>query len=114
MSKKSILKSRRVNRIRAKIKGTAECPRFVVFRSLRAVYAQIIDDSKGSTLVSFDSRSVKGGKNDVKTAEKVGAQIAKLAVAKKIEEVIFDRHGNKYHGKVKAVAEGARKEGLKF
>lgn len=114
MDKKQILKSRRANRIRAKIKGTAKVPRLVVFRSLRCIYAQIIDDSRGSTIISVDSRSVKGGKNDMKTAEMVGIEIGKLASAKKIKEVVFDRHGYKYHGKVKAIAEGARKEGLKF
>ena len=112
--KKDKLKKRRAARIRSKIFGTGLRPRLVVFRSLSGIYAQIVDDSKGNTIVAFDSRKVKEGKDNLKAAEIVGAEIAKLAIAKKIKEVVFDRHGYKYHGKVKALAEGARKEGLKF
>ena len=104
----------RIRRVRAKISGTAKCPRLVVFRSLKGIYSQIIDDAKGITIVAVDSRKIKGGKNDLKTAEKIGMETAKLALAKKINEVVFDRHGYKYHGKVKALAEAARKGGLKF
>jgi len=97
-----------------------------VFRSLRSVYAQIVDDKNGKILVSVDSRKMpapkgrglaSGGekaKNNIETAGKIGEEIAKLAVAKKIGEVVFDKRGYKYHGKVRALAEGARKGGLKF
>lgn len=113
---KNLARKKRSNRKRSKISGTAERPRFCVYRSLNYIYAQLVDDSKGKTLVSFDSRRLKGkdSKNDLKAGEKVGSEIAKIALAKKIENVVFDRQGNKYHGKIKALAEGARKEGLKF
>jgi len=105
--------------VRAKISGTANRPRLCVFRSLKYIYAQIVDDANGKILASVDSRkmSAQGGKNaknDIATAGKIGVEIAKLAIAKKISEVVFDKRGYKYHGKVKALAEGARKEGLKF
>lgn len=108
------LRKKRARRARAKIKGTKDCPRLCVFRSSKSVYAQIIDDENGKTLASFDSRMIKKAKNNVETAMKVGEEIAKISADKKIEKIIFDRHGYKYHGKVKAVAEGARKGGLKF
>jgi len=112
--KKDKLKQRKAVRIRAKISGTAECPRLCVFRSLKYIYAQLIDDEKGKTIAALDSRKIKGGKNDIDTARKIGAEMAKIALSKKIKEVIFDRHGYKYHGKVKALAEGTREGGLKF
>lgn len=111
---KKVWKNKRIRRIRAKIQGTAARPRLTIFRSLQNIYAQIIDDAKGNTVVAFDSRQIKGGKSDLGTAEKVGAEIAKLAALKKIKEVVFDRRGYKYHGRVKALAEAARKGGLKF
>ena len=107
-------RKRRAKRVRAKINGTASRPRLCVFRSLKYIYAQIIDDETGKILISTDSRKPKGRKNDMATAGKIGQDIAKLAIAKKISEVVFDKRGYKYHGKVKALAEGARKEGLKF
>lgn len=111
---KNQTRRRRSKRVRAKIKGADSRPRLSVFRSLSYIYAQIIDDEKGITLVSFDSRKVKGGKNNIETARKIGQEIAKIAKAKKIEKIVFDRKGYKYHGKIKALAEGAREEGLKF
>jgi large subunit ribosomal protein L18 len=111
---KNKIRQKRARRVSAKIKGAVSRPRFSVFRSLNCMYAQIIDDAKGLTLVSFDSRKIKGGKNDIETAKKIGQEIAKLAASKKIEKVVFDRRGYKYHGRIKALAEGAREEGLQF
>jgi len=111
---KNLSRKQRAKRVRSKIFGTASLPRLCVFRSSKYIYAQLIDDEAGKTITAFDSRKIKGGKNDIKTARKVGSEIAKIAVAKKIKEVVFDRHGYKYHGKVKALAEGAREGGLKF
>jgi large subunit ribosomal protein L18 len=103
----------RKRRIRAKVSGTAERPRLAVFRSLTKIEAQIIDDVKGSTLIESDSKKLKT-KNDIKGAQAVGKDVAKKCLAKKITEVIFDRGGYKYHGKIKALADGAREGGLKF
>ncbi len=110
------IRKKRARRVRSKVKGGSQRPRFCVFRSNQYIYAQIIDDEKNVTLVSFDSRklSPKGGKNNIETARRIGEEIAKIAKGKKIEKVVFDRKGYKYHGKVKALAEGARKEGLIF
>ena len=105
---------KRIRRTRAKISGIAKRPRLCVFRSNMFIYAQIVDDENGKILISADSRKPKGRKNDIATAGKIGQEIAKLAIAKKISEVVFDKRGYKYHGKVKALAEGVRKEGLKF
>ncbi len=104
----------RKRRIKAKIKGTAQRPRLVVFRSLRGISAQVIDDDKRHTLVAVSLKEIykKGVKNTKETAYKVGSTIAKKCIKNNIKEVVFDRGGYKYHGKVKAVAEGARKEGL--
>ena len=114
MLKKDISRKKRIKRTRAKISGTADRHRLSVFRSLRYIYAEIIDDEKGKILTSIDSRKLKKAKNNIETAGKIGEEIAKLAIAKKISEVVFDIRGYKYHGKVKALAEGARKGGLKF
>ncbi|MDP1845472.1 MAG: 50S ribosomal protein L18 [Candidatus Moranbacteria bacterium] len=111
---KNSLRKKRARRVKAKIEGAGGRPRLSVFRSLNCIYAQIIDDEKGMTLASFDSRKIKGGKNNIETAKKIGKEIAKLAKVKKIEKIVFDRKGYKYHGKVKALAEGAREEGLQF
>lgn len=97
---------RRKRKVRAKITGTVERPRLSVFRSNKFIYAQVINDLKGVTLVSS-----KSTKTD---AEKVGGEIAKKALAKKIKKVVFDKSGYKYHGKIKALAEAARKGGLEF
>lgn len=112
---KNVSRVRRHARIRAKISGTAECPRLSVFRSNKNIHAQIIDDVNGITLVACSSTTLKlanGG--NIEAAGKVGAEIAKLALAKGIEKVVFDRGGYVYHGRVAAVAEAAREAGLKF
>lgn len=102
--------------IRAKISGTAERPRLSVFRSNKAIYAQLIDDIAGRTLVAASSAEVKSEVNGftVETAKKVGQRLAEKASAQSISAVVFDRNGYLYHGKVKALAEGAREGGLKF
>lgn len=121
---------RRHLRVRAKIKGIARRPRLCVFRSNKHTYAQLINDKEGKTLLSVSDLNLK--KFKIKTKQKtdrekniqksgkvilafeVGRLIAKLALEKKIEKVVFDRGGYRYHGRVKALAEGAREEGLKF
>ena len=110
-------RARRRRRIRKKISGTAARPRLSVFRSLKHIYAQIIDDDAGKTLAAVSSRSgeQKGAYGGgVKAAEAVGKRIAQLAQEKRIEAVVFDRGGYQYHGRVKALAQAARKGGLKF
>jgi len=121
MSKVSanVARKRRHARIRATVSGTEGKPRLCVFRSLNNIYAQIIDDASGVTLTSAGSISaeIKGqaeGKNKSQVAELVGATLAKSAQEKGISEVVFDRGGYKYHGRIKALAEAARKAGLKF
>ena len=94
----------RHKRVRAKIKGTAERPRICVFRSLKKITAQAIDDSKGHTLAR--SENIEAGKS--------GEDLARVLLSKKIKAVVFDRSGYKYHGKVKALAEAIRQAGLKF
>ena len=104
---------RRKKRIRAKISGTSECPRLAVFRSLTHIYAQIIDDENSKTLASVSDMKMKKG-TKTETAKEVGLEIAKKAKEMKIGKIVFDRSGYQYHGRVKAVAEGAREGGLKF
>ncbi len=104
---------RRHRRIRAKVIGTKERPRLSVFRSNQHIYVQLIDDSKEQTLASIDDRKIKKGKK-VEKAKEIGLAIAKKALEKKIKKAVFDRGGYKYHGQVKAVAEGAREGGLVF
>lgn len=104
----------RKKRVRVKISGTAKRPRLCVFRSLKNIYAQVIDDEKGKTLISARLDEIKSAKNDIKGAEKLGELVAEECLKEKISNVVFDRGGYKYHGKVKALAEGARKTGLKF
>lgn len=110
ISKKEI----RHKRIRARVKGVADKPRLSVFRSNRYVFAQLIDDTKGKTIVSASDLKMKEKAKKTDRARLVGAELAKIAKEKKIEKVIFDRGGCKYHGRVKAVADGAREGGLKF
>ena len=110
---------RRHARVRAKVKGTASRPRFCVFRSSNHVYAQVIDDSQGHTLASASTLEVEikamtDSKTKTARSELVGTLVAKRALSKGINTVAFDRSGYKYHGRVKAVAEAARQEGLKF
>jgi large subunit ribosomal protein L18 len=115
MNKKDRRKKRHL-RIRAKVKGTAQCLRISVFRSNAHIYAQMIDDRKGRVLVSSSDLDLKKTKSlkKVEAAKEVGRMLAKRAVDKKIYRVVFDRGGYKYHGRVKAVAEGAREGGLRF
>jgi len=136
----SIKKAKRImrhRRIRAKISGNAKVPRLCVFRSERYIYAQLIDDETGKTILSVSDKGLKGKtastavhpraerkdskpeekeilKGKTLLAHKVGELIAKSALQEKIERVVFDRGGYKYHGRVKALADGARKGGLKF
>ncbi len=107
---------KRHNRVRGKISGTAERPRLCVFRSESNIYAQIIDDVAGNTLVSVSTveKAFEGNGGNCEAAKKIGAAIAERALQKGIEEVVFDRGGYIYHGRVKALAEGAREGGLKF
>lgn len=121
MSKPSTSEARikRHHRVRQKVGGTTENPRLCVFRSLNHIYAQVIDDSRGHTLVcasTLDSEINGDSKGKSKTgrAELVGNLLAKRAIEKGISQVSFDRGGFKYHGRVKALAEAARKGGLKF
>jgi large subunit ribosomal protein L18 len=109
-------RKKRQQSIRKKLSGTAERPRLCVFRSNRYIYAQLIDDTKQKVLFSYSSASLKDNKNKKKTeiALEVGKTIGKIAVDKGIEQVAFDRAGYKYHGRVKALADGARAAGLKF
>lgn len=104
----------RKRRIRAKISGTAIKPRLCIFKSLTMLSAQIIDDVQGKTLVAIDTRELKSKKFDVETATELGKTIATKAKKEKIEEVVFDRSGYAYHGKIRAFAQGARENGLKF
>ena len=107
---------KRHNRVRGKISGTAERPRLCVFRSEANIYAQIIDDVAGNTLVAASSveKGFEGNGGNCEAAKKIGAVIAERALQKGIEEVVFDRGGYIYHGRVKALADGAREAGLKF
>ena len=110
---------RRKLRIRKKVKGTPEQPRLSVFRSAKHIYAQVIDDSTGKTLVSESTinktfRNLGHDKKKVEQAEIIGEAIAKRCLEDNITKVVFDRNGFKFHGRVKALADGARKGGLKF
>ena len=110
---------RRHIRVRTKVKGTASAPRLCVFRSLTNIYAQVIDDEKGHTLAAastLDAELKKAleGKSKTGTSELVGSLVAKRALSKGIKQVAFDRGGFRYHGRVKALAEAARKAGLQF
>lgn len=107
MKNKQIKKIRRHQRIRVKIFGTKERPRLSVFKSNKHIFAQLINDEKGKTLASASDLKLK-------TASEVGKLIAEKARELKIEKVVFDRGGDKYHGRIKALAEGAREGGLKF
>ena len=114
---RNVARTARHERIRSKVSGTAECPRLNVFRSNSNIFAQIIDDTKGVTLVSASSidkeLKLENGGN-VEAARKVGKLIAERAKKAKISDVVFDRGGYLYHGRVKALAEAARENGLNF
>ncbi len=119
--KKLAQKARRAKRVRSRVSGTSKTPRLSVFRSLKHVYAQLIDDTTGTTLAAFSDKNLKNVPQSTKDmsdrvakAFAVGLGIAEVAKAKKITTVVFDRGSYKYHGRVKAVADGAREAGLKF
>lgn len=103
----------RHQKIRRKITGDAKCPRLAVFKSNKHIFAQVIDDSKGVTLVSGSDIMIKAGLK-IERAYLVGKELAKKALKNKISRVVFDRGGFLYHGRVKRLAEGAREGGLKF
>ncbi len=116
-SPKQQIRYKRKRRIRGRLEGTAERPRLAVFRSNSHLYAQVIDDTKGHTLVSASTlegelKEKVGG--SVEGAKTLGALIAKRAVAKNVSAVVFDRSGYLYHGRIKALADAAREGGLKF
>ena len=113
---KKAMRQKRHVRVRGKISGTPERPRLNVFRSNANIYAQIIDDVNGVTLVSANTleKDFEGATGNIEAAKKVGAILAERAKAKGIEQVVFDRGGYIFHGRVAALAEGAREAGLKF
>ena len=106
-------RAKRHKRVRGKISGTAQCPRLCVFRSTNNIYAQLIDDVAGVTLAQANSLKMENGGNK-EAAKAVGKLIAERAKEKDIVDVVFDRGGNIYHGRVKELAEGAREGGLNF
>ena len=124
MADKNIVKALKRTKIRKRIRkqvvGTSEKPRLAVFRSLKHIYAQLIDDDRGHTMVQISSLSgavktqFEKGKGKISASKLVGMELAKAAKSQGIETVVFDRGGYQYHGRVKAVAEGAREGGLKF
>jgi large subunit ribosomal protein L18 len=116
---KEQLRQRRHNRIRKRVKGTGEKPRLSVYKSLNHIYAQLIDDTAGKTLLSASTleQAVRAGAKhggNLDAAKKVGASLAQRALEKKITDVVFDRGGYRYHGCIKALADAARERGLKF
>ncbi|MCD8089968.1 MAG: 50S ribosomal protein L18 [Clostridiales bacterium] len=116
---RKVARAKRHYRIRNKISGTAAAPRLAVFRSNMHIYAQVIDDTAGNTIVAAstmekDIKSSLSKTNDVEAAKAVGTAVAKKALEKGIDTVVFDRGGFVYHGKIKALADAAREAGLKF
>ena len=119
LAKKKEARLKRKVRVRKKVLGTSERPRLNVFRSARHIHAQVIDDSKGVTLVAASTVSPEVAEGlkytgNAEAARKVGAEIAKKALAANISKVVFDRNGFLYHGRIKALAEAARENGLSF
>ena len=112
-TKRNAIRQRIHDRIRRKLAGTTERPRLSVYRSLNHIYAQVIDDQKGETLVSASSVKLKTGGN-VAAAKEIGKAVAELAVKQGIKKVVFDRGGYLYHGRIKALADAAREAGLEF
>ena len=112
---KAVAREKKKLKIRKKVVGSAERPRLCIFRSTKHVYAQVIEDATGTTLVAastLDTDGVKGANKDACAA--IGKEVAKRALGKNIKSVVFDRNGYLYHGRVKALAEGAREGGLEF
>jgi large subunit ribosomal protein L18 len=120
MSKRAELaRRRRHRRMRRKVVGTAERPRLNVFRSLKHIYAQVIDDGRGHTLAAActldpELRGTLNGQSKTEQARLVGRLLGERALARGVKQVVFDRGGYKYHGRVKALAEGSREAGLEF
>jgi large subunit ribosomal protein L18 len=112
-TKRNAIRQRIHDRIRRKLSGTEERPRLNVYRSLNHIYAQVIDDQKGETLVSASSIKLKTGGN-VAAAKEIGKAVAEAAVKQGIKKVVFDRGGFLYHGRIKALADAAREGGLEF
>ena len=118
-TKRMEAKTRRHARVRKKVSGTTERPRLCVFKSARHIYAQVIDDTRHATIVDASSlggdfQGYDGHRGNIKAASRLGEIIGKKAVEKGIKQVVFDRGGNIYHGRLKAVADAARKAGLEF
>lgn len=111
---KKIARAQRHRRIRARVNGTATCPRLVVFRSNVKTYAQLVDDSAHKVVASASDLKLKKAGTKSEAAKKVGMELAKSAKEKNISACVFDRNGYKYHGRVKALADGAREGGLVF
>ena len=111
---KNVMRIKRHKKIRRNLSGNENTPRLCVFRSNNAIYAQLIDDVKGVTLASSSSLELKLKANNIETASKVGKDNAEKAKKAKIKAVVFDRGGYLYHGRVKALAEAARENGLEF
>ena len=112
-TKRNAIRQRIHQRIRRKLAGTTERPRLNIYRSLNHIYAQVIDDQKGETLVAASSIKLKTGGN-IAAAKEVGKAVAELAVKQGIKRVVFDRGGYLYHGRIKALADAAREAGLEF
>lgn len=113
-TKKEIARKRRHTKIRKKVKGTEKRPRLVIFKSLLHIYAQLVDDENNKVLLSTSDLKDKTKGTKVEKAKNIGIALAKLAKEKKIENVVFDRNGYKYIGRLKELADGARNGGLKF
>jgi len=113
MQKTTTGRARRKRRIRKKVHGTTQRPRLAVFRSAKHIYAQVIDDSEGTTIAHASSVAADGA-SKVDAAKSVGDAVAKACIDKGVEQVVFDRGGYRYHGRVRALAESAREAGLKF
>jgi large subunit ribosomal protein L18 len=112
MRDRRILRTRRKAHVRKFISGSAHKPRLVVFRSSKHIYAQLVDDQGGQTLAAASDLKLTG--SSMEKAKQVGEMLAQIALKKKLPVVVFDRGGYKYHGRVKALADGAREGGLKF
>ena len=111
---KQVARLRRHHRVRKRVTGTQERPRLAVFRSNRHIYAQVIDDTAGATLAAASSMKLSVDGDKKSAARKVGEMVAEAAKQKGVSKVVFDRGGNRYHGRVKEVAEGARAAGLEL
>jgi large subunit ribosomal protein L18 len=114
MRQKLTGRARRKLRIRKKVKGTSDRPRLSVFRSAKHIYAQVIDDVGGRTIAAASSIAPAADGSKIDAAKSVGSLVAKACIDKGVEQVVFDRGGYRYHGRVRALAESAREAGLKF